>query len=681
MQRNHFPPHYAENITEHNLPAELIPQYTTLEYELPNRMSSPPAFVFVIDTCISGEELEHLRDSIQQTLNLLPEHALVGLITFGTMVQVHELGFTECPKSYVLRGSKELTAAQVQDMLGLVAGRGAGGGYGQQQGAAGTPGARFLLPVSECSFTVESVLEDIQRDPWPVPADQRVQRCTGTALTVAQALLEAIMPRQGARIMTFVGGPPTVGLGAIVGRPRSEDIRSHTDLAKDNAPHFKKAKAFYTALADKLAVNSHIVDIFACSLDQIGLLEMKVCSVRTGGLMVLADSFGQSVFKESFRRVFSRYPDEGKAGDAGHLSMAFSATLEVMCSREMKVQGAIGSVASLNKASPVVSETVVGEGGTYAWSLGGLDPSSTVAVYFEVANQGTQPIPPNKRRCVQFITQYQHSNGHYRMRVTTCAGPWHSDPADSGPVCLSFDQEAAAVLMARLATQRTAEEETSDILRWLDRSLIRLCAKFAQYRADDPSSFRLPAELSIYPQFMFHLRRSQFLQEFNSSPDESAYYRSLLCRESTNNSLVMIQPSLLSYAFNSPPQPVLLDAESVRADTILLMDTFFHVVVFHGETIGAWREQRYHEQEEHANFRNLLEAPQADAQAIMDFRFPVPRFIVCDQHKSQSRFLMAKLNPSVTHNTMDGSAGEVIFTDDVSLRVFMEHLMKLAVQS
>lgn len=113
-----------------------------------------------------------------------------------------------------------------------------------------------------------------------------------------------------------------------------------------------------------------------------------------------------------------------------------------------------------------------------------------------------------------------------------------------------------------------------------------------------------------------------------------------------------------------------------------------------------WRDQRYQDHEEHKHFAELLIAPQADAQRIMDQRFPVPRFIVCDQHKSESRFVIAKLNPSVTHNTNDGSgdiffvntfiatcphkvlaAGERIFTDDVSLRVFMEHLMKLAVQS
>lgn len=42
-----------------------------------------------------------------------------------------------------------------------------------------------------------------------------------------------------------------------------------------------------------------------------------------------------------------------------------------------------------------------------------------------------------------------------------------------------FDQEAAAVLMARLAVFKTETEDTLDVLRWLDRKLIRLVARFA----------------------------------------------------------------------------------------------------------------------------------------------------------------------------------------------------------
>ena len=61
------------------------------------------------------------------------------------------------------------------------------------------------------------------------------------------------------------------------------------------------------------------------------------------------------------------------------------------------------------------------------------------------------------------------------------------------------------------------------------------------------------------------------------------------------NSLIMIQPSLLAYSFDGPPQPVLLDATSILPNRILLLDTFFYILIFHGETIASWRNQKYHE--------------------------------------------------------------------------------------
>ena len=73
----------------------------------------------------------------------------------------------------------------------------------------------------------------------------------------------------------------------------------------------------------------------------------------------------------------------------------------------------------------------------------------------------------------------------------------------------------------------------------------------------------------------------------------------LLNRESITNSVVMIQPSLLSYSFNSPPAPALLDVASIAVDRILLLDAYFSVVIFHGMTIAQWRNMGYHKQPEH----------------------------------------------------------------------------------
>lgn len=714
LQRNHFPPHYAEAISETNLPAELIPQYATCEYELPSVPEmGPPAFLFVVDTCNHPEELAELADSLQQILNLLPEQSLVGFITYGTNVQVHELGFDSCSKAYVLRGNREYAPGRVGELLGCTHAPAPGqpqppGQPGQPQHPTAPMGPgqevlqRFLMPVSECSFQLEAILDDLRKDPWPVPPEKRVARATGSALSVATSLLHLAIPRRGARVMLFTGGPCTSGPGAVVSRLKEEDMRSHQDLAKKAEPLFQPAKEFYAKLSQPSnqpattkkggppaphMASYHVVDVFACSLDQVGLLEMRELVEATGGLMVLGDSFGQSVFKESLRRVFATYPEDIPQ-DGGIMTMAFGGSLEVLTSREFKVSGAIGPMTSLQKNGPNVSDLEIGKGGTNAWSLGGLDPSTTYAVYFDITNPGNTPLSEDKRRYIQFLTRYQHANGRTRFRTTTVCGPWYNAPPQDpnkpqqhlggmmhDPVRASFDQEAAAVLTARVAVHNSETDSVDDVLRWVDRSLIRLCSKFAEYVPENAESFRLPPEFSLYPQFMFHLRRSQFLQLFNSSPDEAAYYRYILTRENTTNSLVMIQPTVLSYSFNGPPQAALLDSESVRPDVILLLDTFFHVVVFHGETVAAWREQRYHEQEEHAAFRALLEAPQSDAQLIMDARFPVPRYIVCDQHKSEARFLMAKLNPSTTHNTnLEGmGTGTQVFTDDVSLRVFMEH--------
>lgn len=119
-----------------------------------------------------------------------------------------------------------------------------------------------------------------------------------------------------------------------------------------------------------------------------------------------------------------------------------------------------------------------------------------------------------------------------------------------------------------------------------------------------------------------------------------------------------------------------------------MMDTFFHVVIFHGETIAAWKKEGYQEKEGYESFKQLLEAPINDANELMMSRFPLPRYIVCDQGSSQARFLLSKVNPSVTHNSTMGYYGDPsaagaapVLTDDVSLQVFMEHLKKLAVSS
>jgi protein transport protein SEC23 len=474
--------------------------------------------------------------------------------------------------------------------------------------------------------------------------------------------------------MLFAGGPATDGPGLVVSPELREPIRSHHDIDRDSVKHYKRALKYYEGLAKRASANGHAVDIYAGCLDQVGLLEMKSLSNSTNGFMVISDSFMTAIFKQSFLRTFA-------TDDKGYLKTGFNATFDVLTTKELKISGVIGHAISANKKSACVGETEIGIGQTSAWKLCSLTPKSTLATYFEVVTPAGQPVQANHNGYIQFVTHYQHASGQYRLRVTTVARPFHEGGHPN--IAAQFDQEAAAVLMARIAVFKAEIDDSPDVLRWLDRMLIRLCQKFADYRKEDPSSFQLAPNFSIYPQFMFHLRRSQFLQVFNNSPDETAFYRHVLNDADVNNSLIMIQPTLMSYTFDTEPHPVLLDSVSISDQAILLLDTYFHILIFHGHIIAEWRKANYQDQEGYENFKELLEAPVADAQELLEDRLPIPRYVVCDQGGSQARFLLSKLNPSTTH-TSGAAYGAApsqaqIFTDDVSLQVFMEHLKRLAV--
>ncbi|CAI9762818.1 unnamed protein product [Fraxinus pennsylvanica] len=664
-QRNHFPQHY-QSISQTNLPAELYPNFPSIEYTIPSYPQNPqnfntsttvcPIYLFVLDTCLLEVELDFAKSALKRAIGMLPDNAMVGFVSYGTQVQVHELGFSEMSKVYVFRGSKELSKDQgFCDLL---------------------HNEIFLLPASECEYTLNSLLDELGTDQWPVAPGKRPLRCTGVALSVAAGLLGASMVGTGARIIALVGGPCTDGPGSIVSKDLSDPVRSHKDLDKDAAPFFKKSVQFYEDLGKQLVSQGHVLDVFASALDQVGIAEMKVAIERTGGLVVLAESFGHSVFKESFKHIF----EDGELS----LGLSFNGTLEINCSKDIKIQGIIGSCSSLEKKGPAVANTVIGQGNTTAWKMCGLDRNTSMTVFFDISsNEKSDPSGTNPQLYIQFITSYQSPDGQTRLRATTVTRRWVDGAVGTEDLVSGFDQEVAAVVMARLASYKMEMEEGFDATRWLDRNLIRLCSKFGDYRKDDPSSFTLNPCFSLFPQFMFNLRRSQFVQVFNNSPDETAYFRILLNREIISNAAVMIQPSLISYSFNSLPAPALLDVSSIGADRILLLDSYFSVVIFHGTTIAQWRNMGYQNQPEHQAFAHLLQAPHDDAELIIRDRFPVPRLVVCDQHGSQARFLLAKLNPSATYsNAHEMAAGsDVIFTDDVSLQVFIDHLQQLAVQA
>ncbi|KAK0607462.1 hypothetical protein LWI29_015441 [Acer saccharum] len=685
--RNHFPRSYS-SIAETNLPAELFPTYSSVEYaaadHFANNLSSSmsfssmasfsstssgggggvgPAFVFVVDRCMEKEEIRAVKHELLRVIEQLPENALVGLIEFDSMVKVHDLGFSECSRVVLLHGQRELSSEQIQQFLGINRTRMLQLGKTpviQKQG--------FLLPVSECEFSISSAIEEID-SLVHTKRGHRPQRCTGAAISAAVGLLEACLVNTGSRIMVFTSGPATLGPGIIVDSDLSKAIRNHGDLINDHAPYFRKSSAFYKRLSERLLKSSIVLDFFACALDQVGTAEVKAPVESSGGFMMIGETFESDQFRKCMRHIFSH-------DEEGNLKMYFDATIEIVTTRDVKICGALGPCVSLQKKNNIVSDNETGEGGTYMWKLNTLTNKTCIAFFFQVSDE--QKAQPGSAFFIQFITRYRHGNMGVRKRVTTAARRWVGK--QSPEIVAGFDQEAAAAVMARLAIHRAETCYSRDVVRWLDDTLIRFTSKFGDYVQEDASTFRLTSNFSLYPQFMFYLRRSQFIDVFNCTPDETAFFKLMLNREGVVGSLVMIQPTLFQYSFDGPPIPVLLDVRSISPDVILLFDSYFHVVIHYGSKVAQWRKLGYDKDPNHENLRKLLEAPEVDAEQLVAERIPAPKLIKCDQHSSQARFLLAKLNPSVTQDSNYEEGSDIIFTDDLSLQVFIDHLQALAVQ-
>ena len=671
--KNMFPTIYAQNISEQNLPAELLPEATTIEYKLNKKESKFPVFMFLIDIAIEESELSELKETIQSTLSLIPPECEIGIITYGTMCNLVELGFTDFPKMFVFKGEKKYSAQNIVTQLGL---------FNKNDPRIQSQNSKkFLVPLKDSEFAINSFLDDLFPDPFPVGFEERKSNCLGLAINVAISLLESVHNGEPCRIFIFAGGPCNIGSGKIVDLKLKETIRNYLDFEKgnENTYHFQEAIKYYEELADRAFKANQIIDIYSCCLNQIGLLEMKFLVEKTGGVMLLTDSFSTRSFKDTFNKIF-------ESDEEGNLKMCFKGRSELFVTKPLKLKGALGHLVSMNivnnennNLKMVSNDYPIGQGNTRVWNLGGIDSTSTYTYILDIDSNNQN----NNYRygIIQFQTSYIASDRTTRLRVTTIKRKISPDLQNNKyEVAQSFDQEAAAVLLAKIAIDKNIKEERNLVLRWIDKTLIKLTSRFAEYNKDEPSSFRLTKEFAYFPQFIFYLRRSFVLKNFNASPDEVTQFKTILLRENVTNGTIMIQPALYSYSGENPEStPVLLEIENMKSDVVLLLDAFFFVCVWYGEDVCKWRDAGFQNEPEYENIKYMLDNPVDYAQSIVSERIPSPRFISADYGTGQERLIKSVLDPNLS-GTNDFKEGYFV-TDDVSLKVFMEHLIRKAVAS
>jgi protein transport protein SEC23 len=108
---------------------------------------------------------------------------------------------------------------------------------------------------------------------------------------------------------------------------------------------------------------------------------------------------------------------------------------------------------------------------------------------------------------------------------------------------------------------------------------------------------------------------------------------------------------------------------------VLLLDTFFTVVILLGHQVALRRQQ----DSDDTSLLAAIKQPVADATAIVAARFPCPKYVECTQYSGDARHLLSVLDPEQASSAADIS--QLMPTEDVSYNTFFSFLVKLVVQT
>ncbi|ODV59012.1 vWA-like protein [Ascoidea rubescens DSM 1968] len=741
LSRNFLPKNYFANSSADNNNINLndfdqILTSSTIEYKLPNKTSKFPSniYLFAIDLALNAdqndlEEFESLKSSILSSINYLSEDSIIGLITFGKNINIYQLSDLNIIKNFSFNGDKFYSKSQIQEKLGILP------EDLRSHSKKYNIGSNYFQKISTYNFVFEKIINNLKLDVWPIKKNERKLRSTGNCLNIIKNLLISCFPQTNVQILLFLSGPADYGLGKITTPNRKDTLRSNNDIINGNKNFHKESKTFYNNIAKEIAYQGYTLNLFIGSYDQIGLFEMSKLLNLTSGSCIFSDSFKTSIFKNSLIKFFESHSlinnnnndnDNDNDIDIDNnnneiTNIGFNGSLQIKTSVPLKINGLIGNAISLNSmensnpnlrvdlskkknfSNSNISDLEIGIGKTNSWKLCNVSSSSTYAIYFEI-NKDALTQTRTQMVYIQYTFHYQHLDGQYRLRVTTIQRPIYKLSTYKNFFLENFDEEAAVILISRLISFKKFNSKNNDFeknengIKYIDEMLIDLIRKF-NFIDINTNTLLLPGTFLSFPGFTYNLRRSFLLNSFNYSPDELTYYNHLLLSENVDNSLVMIQPVLLSYGQdtldkdqnnfdNIKTEAVLLDSLSIKSNRILFLDTFFEILVFHGANIAALNSYLQREPDKFLekygnqfkeNFDKFLKSPNEDIKDILVERFPLPRFISCKEGDSQSRFLISKLSPTNAYKD-GGFRGEEVhlLTDDLSLQSYFAILVEKA---
>lgn len=638
-QRAPLPLNYTKT-DQNNVPAELSPENTTVEYLIEeNENPVPPVYFFVVDVCCTEKQHQQLKNLLLQTLACIPNNALVGFISFGTIISVHEVYFEETPHISIFNGTKVYTAEELKKFLKI------------NPISTGIPN-RFIAPLKDAEQMLNTIIDQLDPDPYPIPKGNRVKRCTGAAIHMAVGIIEATFPKTGGHVIVFSGGPITHGPGAMAELERIKNVRQLSDISKSKLT--EESLKFFTELGNRANSSNISVNYIAASFEETGFHEVEPLVTATGGFHTIGEGWADADLIETVVRYFQR-----EAPYSGS-----EAIVTINGSSHLNVTGMIGC----GIANPPVNNffsinNKVGLSGTDQWRIVGLRRGTSLGIFLD-SKGGV-----NGEKCfIQLLCRYRYFvTGKTHLRVTTAAVSFDDNLSSQ---LTGFDQEAGISLLGRLAMFKIRSETVRKVIDEVDSSIVEFYKKYAPGANFNKNTIGIP-------QLIFYLRRLKVFTSQNTTPDLTASIRCTFNILDPNDSALLLVPILRRYCLGKEVEEMPLSQDSLDPQWILVLTCFSRVVVCCGRDVASWRNQNIHEQPGHEDLKLILEKSQADAKNFADLRFPAPQFIVCDQDSSLSRYLLTAVNPPPLQLEAKKSANS-LDTDSGDYGSFVDRLRQLS---
>lgn len=748
-------------------PQELRQTNSTIDYTLPESINEkvdvdlPFAYMFIVDLYNHIDEkdektFDNLVDLIIEGINRVEDGSLIGLVTFDIVVNLHNL--QECTLVVYKEELSEKNLFEDGSITLILVKAGIQRSLPSSYLDSPLVKGNYLVKVD--SFSKPRIIDYIKNLSPKYTTTYKPARASGLAHYISSILLSSASYRHFAgKVFFFTTGPGTLFPGTILNQ--NESIRSHNDIVELNAPNFVSARRFYTTLAyiangqtikSAASISNSLsskttdydlgqesprwsVDLFAGSLDQVGIYEMKSVSSNTMGNIYLFESFGSFQLKETFLRSIEvgSLRNELVVKTSGHLKVSTligdsGYTLPSTYSHKQYNQHHEKISDNVTKFDCPISKKTFSN----RWSFNTLTDHDTLALTFEmntVSSSSELSIHGPTQVFIQFQLKYWHPQHRcWKLRVTTVCKPTtlsilinNQVKMSNGTLRLinskslilkqhslvnSFDQKCWIVILSRLLINKIdttiGYDKFDNLLSLIDETVIELLANFGGLSLDINVQKSNPFQEQHYvinekfkhlPAYIYSLRRNpQLIKIFNSSPDETAFYHNWFMKSSCSLSLDIILSKL--YHLGHGHIPLDSNCLNLPCNNFLILNTVFLIIVY-------YIKDEHHKLALHPSNNDIL-VKENDPLILpaMDFinELPpnrlIPKYVITQTNHSQARFLLSRLNPidTLEEQFSDLSTKEslwdmfkrkppqsnrILMTDDISLNQYYKGIVKM----